>query len=121
MTIHGGYALKFDELLTSSSRLSIVAALFSGKTLSFTKLKQISGLADGNLHVQTRKLADAGYVEIIKKKKGRRSVTEFRISELGIESLKLHVRKLQRIVATETGQIGPTPASEKRDESQVWH
>ncbi len=112
--------MRFDEYLTSPSRLNIVAALFSGESLSFTKLKEKTGLADGNLHVQTRKLAEAGYLEIVKGMRGRRKVTEFRITELAVESLKLHVRKLQRIVATETGEIRPKPASDHEDGSQVW-
>ncbi len=97
-----------------------MAALVPGKVLSFTKLKRATNLADGNLHVQTRKLADGEYIEILKGTKGRRSVTHFRITELGVESLKLHVRKLQKILATESGEIGPTPASDDKDESQVW-
>ncbi len=114
--------MNFDELLISSARLSIIAALVPGDVLSFTKLKNATGLADGNMHVQTRKLAAGNYIEILKRTKGRRSVTCFRITELGLESLKLHVRKLQKILATEAGTIRPTPASEDedKDESQVW-
>ncbi|MBM4118765.1 transcriptional regulator, partial [bacterium] len=47
----------FDETLSSAARMGIVAALITGEPVAFTDLKQRTGLADGNLHVQTRKLA----------------------------------------------------------------
>ena len=112
--------LEFDEHLTSASRLAIIAALVPGKALSFTELKHLTGIADGNLHVQTRKLADAGYLEIIKGARGRRSWTRFRLTERGLAMLKLHIRKLQAIVATESGVIGPVSPRKRPDESQVW-
>jgi hypothetical protein len=110
----------FDELLTSSARLSILASLVPGEPLTFMELKEMTGLADGNLHVQTRKLASAGYLTIHRTRRGNRSLTRFRINELGIESLKLHVRKLRSILAKELGEIRPRPGSTRADDSQVW-
>ena len=112
--------MDFDEQLTSAARLAILAALISGEAVSFTDLRQVTGLADGNLHVQTRKLAEAGYLEILKSRRGRRSITHFRVSELGVAALKLHVRKLQSILDREDGDIRPTPSGKKTDDSQVW-
>ncbi len=112
--------MDFDEHLLSPARLAIITCLVPGKALSFTELKADSGLADGNLHVQTRRLGEAGYVEIIKGMRGRRSLTRFRITEKGVASLKLHVRKLQAILATETGVMGPVSRKGPADESQVW-
>ena len=112
--------MDFDELLTSAARLSIIAALIPGEARSFTQLKKESGLADGNLHVQTRKLAEAGYLEIIKGSRGRRSYTRFRITEHGISAMKLHVRKLQAILSRELGEISPSPGDVRDDDAQVW-
>lgn len=85
------------------------------------ELKRATGLADGNLHVQTQKLAEASYLEVRKETRGKRGLTRFRISERGLASLKLHVRKLQAILETEAGKIGPVSPSDRRgDESQVW-
>ena len=112
--------MEFDEHLLSPARLAIIAALVPGEALSFTQLKRAAGLADGNLHVQTRKLEEVGYLEIIKGQRGRRSWTRFRITEKGLAALKLHIRKLQAIIATESGVIKATPLHGKRDASQVW-
>jgi DNA-binding PadR family transcriptional regulator len=104
----------------STARMAIVASLFSGETRSFTELKRATGLADGNLHVQTRKLATAGYVEIIKGQRGMRPLTRFRITEQGVSALKLQIRKLESILATESGTIAPARPSPRPDRSQVW-
>lgn len=116
-----GYLVpEFDDNLTSAARLNIVATLISGEAISFTDLKKETGLADGNLHVQTRKLAKAAYLEIIKGSRGKRSYTRFRITELGVSSMKLHVRKLQAILDRELGEIGPSTGPRPGDDSQVW-
>ena len=94
---------QFDEIISAPCRLGILAALVPGEPVSFTKIKTATSLSDGNLHAQTRKLADAGYIEINKIKKGKRSVTEFRLSELGRERFRLHVMKLQKILDAEAG------------------
>ena len=112
--------MEFDEHLTSPTRLAIIASLVPGRPLTFTELKRATGLSDGNLSVQTRKLQQADYIEIRKEQRGKRSVTHFRIAEAGIASLKFHIRKLQAIVASESGVVRPVDSAGRRDESQVW-
>jgi DNA-binding MarR family transcriptional regulator len=112
--------LKFDENITSPARLAIIACLVSGEARSFTDMKRAAGLGDGNLHVQTRRLAGAGYIEIIKGQRGGRSWTRFRITEHGLAALKLYVRKLETILASEVGVIRPARPSPRPDKSQVW-
>ncbi len=118
---------EFDEMISAPCRLGILATLVPGVPVSFTEMKAATSLSDGNLHVQTRKLADVGYIEISKSKKGRRTVTRFRITELGRERLRLHVIKLQRILdagpdakrpAQPAGR--PKPRSTRPDDSAVW-
>ena len=114
--------LQFDEMISAPCRLGILATLVPGEPISFTEMKAATSLSDGNLHVQTRKLADVGYININKVRKGRRSVTEFRITELGLERLRLYVMKLQAVLNAETGSAArpaaPSPAAS--DDSVVW-
>ncbi len=114
--------LKFDEMISAPCRLGILATLVPGDPVSFMKMKERTSLSDGNLHVQTRKLADVGYISINKVRKGRRSVTEFRITELGLEQLRLHVMKLQAVLDAETQARGRPAASAtgQSDDSVVW-
>lgn len=94
---------QFDEMISAPGRLGILAMLVPGDPVSFSRMKTETGLSDGNLHVQASKLADAAYIEINKIKKGRRTVTEFRITQLGRERLELHVMKLQKILDARKG------------------
>ena len=107
-------------MISAPCRLGILATLVPGERISFTEMKAATSLSDGNLHVQTRKLADVGYIEIGKGKKGRRTVTEFRITELGLERLRLYVMKLQAVLDGESGTAPIPPRSSKRDDSAVW-
>ena len=111
---------QFDEIISAPCRLGILATLVPGEAVSFTDMKAATSLSDGNLHVQTRKLADVNYIEIQKTKKGRRTVTEFRMTELGRERLRLHVMKLQKILDAETHPPAGTPRSGRPDDSAVW-
>lgn len=110
----------FDKMISAPCRLGILAALVPGEPVSFTELKAATSLSDGNLHAQTRKLGEVGYIEISKIMKGRRSVTEFRITELGRERLQLHIMKLQKLLDTGTGAGRPVQRPRRPDDSAVW-
>lgn len=114
--------LKFDEMISAPCRLGILATLVPGDPVSFTQMKERTSLSDGNLHVQTRKLADVGYISIDKVRKGRRSVTQFTITDLGLERLRLHVMKLQSVLEAEAGSrsASAAPATSRGDDSVVW-
>lgn len=113
-------SFNFDEMISAPCRLGILATLVPGEPVSFTGMKNATSLSDGNLHVQTRKLAEAGYIEINKTMKGKRSVTQFTITSLGRERLKLHILKLQGILDSGTTPAARTPRPARPDDSAVW-
>ena len=115
------YAMKyqFDKMISAPCRLGILAALVPGDSVLFSELKSATSLSDGNLHAQTRKLDEVGYIEISKTKKGKRSVTEFRITGLGRERLQLHIMKLQKILDADTGSKRPGQRTRRPDDSAV--
>ena len=112
--------LEFDQMISAPCRLGILATLIPGQPVTFTEMKEATSLSDGNLHVQTRKLADVGYIDISKTPKGRRTVTEFRITDLGRERLRLHVMKLQEIIDAESSTSSSSTRGSRPDESAVW-
>ena len=112
--------LQIDEMISAPCRLGILATLIPGKPVTFMEMKAATSLSDGNLHVQTRKLSDAGYININKTTKGRRTVTEFRITDLGRERLRLHVMKLQQILDADAGTEAPAQGARRTDDSAVW-
>ena len=110
----------FDKMISAPCRLGILATLIPGEPVSFSALKAATSLSDGNLHAQTRKLDEAGYIEINKIMKGRRTLTEFRITEMGRERLQLHIMKLQKILDADTSPKRPVQRSKRPDDSAVW-
>ena len=112
--------LQFDEMISAPCRLGILATLVPGRPVTFMEMKAATSLSDGNLHVQTRKLSEVGYINISKTAKGRRTVTEFRMTDLGRERLRLHVMKLQQILDGESGADLTAPTARRSDDSAVW-
>ncbi|MCK5378935.1 MAG: transcriptional regulator [Acidobacteria bacterium] len=112
--------MDFDRHLTSSARLSIVAALVNSDRLSFTELKARTGLADGNLHIQTKKLEEGSYLVKTKRLKNGRPVTFFSLSPEGLTAFELHIRKLQRILDARVTLPRPVSREEYQDASRVW-
>lgn len=112
--------MDFDRHLTSSARLSIVAALVNNDCLSFTELKARTGLADGNLHIQTKKLEECGYLIKTKGIRKGRPVTFFSLSAEGLTTFELHIRKLQRILDARGPVPRPVSRVEYQDASRVW-
>lgn len=111
---------QFDKMISAPCRLGILATLVPGDPISFSAMKTATSLSDGNLHAQTRKLSDAGYIEITKSTKGRRSVTEFRITSLGRERLQLYIMKLQKLLDVNPGDKRPVQRVNRPDDSAVW-
>lgn len=110
-------AQALDQLLGTPARLAITATLADGRERLFTELREATGLADGNLHVQVAKLAAGGYLQVRKLKRGARTVTAIRATDEGIEALRRHVQKLRRALENEP----PRPAGSLRaDGSRVW-
>ncbi len=118
--VSGTMNINFDEIISAPCRLGILATLVPGVPVSFTEMKAATSLSDGNLHTQTRKLAEVGYIEINKTMNGKRSVTKFLMSELGRERLRLHVVKLQQILDVERSSKRTAPRRTRPDDSAVW-
>ena len=116
---------ELNEMLGAAARVAILATLADGRSWSFAGLKEETGLADGNLHVQTRKLKSAGMVWSEKVPQGRRQVTSFRLTEAGRTALEEHVRRLRAALLRGEGSqkqtpAGMDPAIGKEDDSRVW-
>lgn len=119
-------ARDMDEMLGTTARLAIVLSLAADGEQTFTALREATGLADGNLHVQTRKLREAGYLEARKALQGRRRVTAFQLTEHGRRQLGALARRLARAAGLSGGgRAGASstvrqPRRRGTDDSQVW-
>jgi DNA-binding MarR family transcriptional regulator len=111
----------FDPVLVFSSRLAIMACLASGEPMSFTELSKASGLADGNLHVQTRKLEQAGYLSSKRVPGGgRRGRTEYQITAQGERRYRQLIATLEQSLERRPAPRSTANSVGNKDDSRVW-
>lgn len=87
----------FDGLLLSQARLGIVSVLLVRKDATFSDLKQLLGLTQGNLGVHLRKLEDAGYVRVRKRFVGRKPETRAALTAKGRTAFRKHLERLEAL------------------------
>ena len=122
-----------DDHLDIPARLAIVATLAQGQRLTFTGLREQTGLADGNLHVQTRRLLAAGYLMGERVQQGGRSVTRFELTERGRLAFLELIRRLREAaegpfgsgragtaVGAGSGGAATGTSPRPRERSRVW-
>jgi DNA-binding PadR family transcriptional regulator len=80
----------------------------------------MTALADGNLHVQTRKLADVDYLEISKSGSGRRSRTLFRVTDRGLYKLNKKLKQMQKILSQNETIQAQQDSSKRPEDAQFW-
>lgn len=88
-----------DHLIHERTRLGLVSALASHKAMSFTELKALLQISDGNLSTHARKLEEAGYIECSKGFDGRVPRTEYRLSPSGRKALNKYVAHMEALIA----------------------
>lgn len=87
-----------ERLIHERARLAIVSALAVNESLTFTELKEILDITDGNLSVHARRLEEAGYVRCAKTFEGRIPKTEFRITEEGRRALEKYLSHMEALI-----------------------
>ncbi|MBI4347276.1 MAG: transcriptional regulator [Elusimicrobia bacterium] len=89
---------ELDELIHERVRLGIVSALAAAGELSFTELRDLLKVTDGNLSVHSRVLEKAGYIAIEKSFVDRRPRTSLKLSAKGKDAFKRYVQRLEELV-----------------------
>ena len=94
----------FDRLIYGRVRLGIMSALAVNEPLSFTDLKALFEVTDGNLSAHARKLEDAGYISCRKSFEGRRPKSEYRLTSTGRKALNRYLEHIEAVIkATRRG------------------
>lgn len=88
-----------DRLIHERTRLAIVSALAVNKKLSFTDIKEILKVSDGNLSTHARKLEDAGYIICKKEFDGRLPRTQYTLSASGRKALKKYISHMESLIS----------------------
>ena len=98
--VPGGEPLStaLDKLIHDRVRLAIISALAVNDRVSFTDLRDLLALTDGNLSVHARKLEDAGYVQCQKGFDGRVPKSEYRLTPVGKRALERYLAHMEALI-----------------------
>ena len=91
-------ARDLDRVIHERVRLAIVSALAVNESLSFSDLKSLLGITDGNLSVHARKLEEAGYLTVAKAFEGRMPHTEYRLTRDGKAALSRYLDHMEALI-----------------------
>ena len=85
-----------DPLLHSELRLAVMSILIGVEEADFVYIKSQTGATAGNLSVQLDKLSAAGYIEVEKTFKGKKTCTICKITGKGRDAFAEYVETLKQ-------------------------
>ena len=91
-------ALELDRLIHERVRLGIVSSLAVNGSLTFTDLRDLLGITDGNLKSHASRLEDAGYIACTKSFEGRTQKTEYELTPTGRRELESYLGHMEAII-----------------------
>lgn len=95
------------ELIHQPARLRIMGLLYKQRDVSFTALRDLLGLSDGNLASHGSRLADAGYLEARRILTRRGFEMRFKITSKGSETFKDYLAFLRGLIEGVAPGEGP--------------
>jgi len=93
------HAHEIERLIHEPVRLAIVSALVANDAVSFSELKKLLQITDGNLAVHARKLEEAEYITCSKSFVGRKPQSLYALTALGRAAFEKYVSHMESIVA----------------------
>jgi DNA-binding HxlR family transcriptional regulator len=93
-------ALVSDRIIHERARLLILTYLASrdAGTVAFGELKNALDFTSGNLSVQLKTLAEAGYIAITKEFRDNKPLTQAGITQKGSAALKLYLEEMGNLI-----------------------
>jgi DNA-binding MarR family transcriptional regulator len=88
----------FDRLVYERVRLGIMSALAVRDDISFSELKSLFDVSDGNLSAHARKLEEAEYLTCTKSFEGRRPKSMYRITAKGRAALNRYLDHVEAVI-----------------------
>ena len=89
---------RFDRLVYERVRLGIMSALAVREELTFSELKALFEVSDGNLSAHARKLEEASYLTCTKSFEDRRPRSVYRITALGRNALHRYLDHVEAVI-----------------------
>lgn len=93
----------FDRLVYERVRLGIMSALAVREELTFSELKALFDVSDGNLSAHARKLEEAKYLTCTKSFADRRPKSVYRLTPRGREALNRYLDHVEAVIKATRG------------------
>jgi DNA-binding MarR family transcriptional regulator len=90
--------LRLDRVIHEKGRMAIMSMLAASADLSFTELRDVLGMTDGNLTTHIRTLQEAGYVSVTKSFRNHRPLTTCSLTRAGRRAFAGYINLLEQIV-----------------------
>ncbi len=99
-----------NPLLHQPARTQLVAYLSGRGEATFSELKRMLGVTDGNLGAHLAKLVEAGYLATGEASAGPRAQTVYTLTAAGRAALAEYVARLSALMALSGGETVPPAA-----------
>ena len=93
----------FDRLVYERVRLGIMSALAVREELTFSELKALFDVSDGNLSAHARKLEEAKYLTCTKSFADRRPRSVYRLTPRGRDALNKYLDHVEAVIKATRG------------------
>ncbi len=93
-----------DSAIHNPARLMIVYLLSRNKSMDYTQLMEHTELTSGNITTHLNKLAQNGYISVLKSFRGNKPNTSIKLTELGAKAYRNWGENILKLLAEETKQ-----------------
>ena len=93
----------FDRLVYERVRLGLMSALAVREELTFSELKALFDVSDGNLSAHARKLEEAKYLTCTKSFADRRPKSVYRLTPRGRDALNRYLDHVEAVIKATRG------------------
>ncbi len=90
--------LQLDRIIHEKGRFGILGMLAANPELSFTELRDMLRMTDGNLTTHIRTLQEAGYVSVTKSFQNNRPLTTCSMTAAGKKAFANYINLLGEII-----------------------
>ncbi len=90
--------LQLNRVIHEKGRLAIMSALAAAPELSFTELRDLLAMTDGNLTTHIRTLQQEGFVSVAKSYQHNRPLTSCALTAAGRRAFAEYIGLLEQIV-----------------------
>jgi DNA-binding transcriptional ArsR family regulator len=87
-----------NKAFESRVRLGIMSVLMVNDSVDFNRMKELLNLTDGNLSSHISALEKEAYIHIKKEFVGKKPLTTYSATKLGITAFEQHLKALEQLI-----------------------